>query len=115
IEIGCLQFHTDEFTSESDRLVSGASNTGKWIKHVIAFITPQANAALYRAELQWTDVALIVVFTRRLVLKRVALLNAVPDRARPSDPLVIGDVRLDLLRIPARLTELDDVVRQRRT
>src|SRR3990167_4370329 len=56
----------------------------------------------------------VVIAARGTHIQRVGFTNAVPDRSRPFDPVVVADVGLDGYRIVSRLTEHEDVVGQRR-
>ncbi len=58
--------------------------------------------------------ALVFVGARGHDIQRVALLDAIPYRARPLDPCVVVEIVLDRLSIVTRFFEDDDVVCQGR-
>src|SRR6185436_10030880 len=108
-----LELGADEAPAHLERDVALRADAGERAQHGVARVRPQAQCAPDDLELQWADVALVLVLARAAILQCVARVDVHPDRRGDALPLLDRKrlVRvLDRLGVLARLSHRDEVV-----
>ena len=113
--VAVFQFDAQPTTTHENGLIGHRTDTRKRIKHDVAGIRPQVDAALDYIQLQRADVLFVLFIAGALALQGVRLSYIHPDRRGVFLPHIHGKglmVVRDRLRVFTRLAECHHVIRQ---